>query len=210
MFYNMFTVSLILFLAAADDNGLCFGHHCCWRMSPILTLQGEQQKVYNYFFNSMNLLNCCSTVVTEKILARPPTPPPAWHHPIHVTSTRGAGDSANMMMMFVACLCCVLWSHLVVEYRNILLVRQGQMCHIVPQWHAPHMAWRSDALTLSFDRIGQIVILSDISISSSLAEDPRCRQWEALCGFSSVMHRNWFFICSQSFCRTLGFVDSIK
>ena len=77
-------------------------------------------------------LNCCSTVVSENIFTRPPTPPPAWHHPIHVTSTREVGDSANMVMMFVACLCCVFWSHLVVENRNI-------RHYFLPKWHAPHL-----------------------------------------------------------------------
>jgi hypothetical protein len=44
-------------LAAADDNGRRFGHHCCRWTSPNSIKYRGQQKLINFYFNLWNLLN---------------------------------------------------------------------------------------------------------------------------------------------------------
>jgi hypothetical protein len=53
----------------------------------------------------------------ENIYARPPTSWVAWICQIHVAG--GVGGYTTMVVMFVVCLCCVLWSHLVVLTRRM-------------------------------------------------------------------------------------------
>ncbi len=44
-------------LAAADDKGRHFGHHCCRRTSPNSIKHRGQYKLINFYINLLNILN---------------------------------------------------------------------------------------------------------------------------------------------------------
>jgi len=44
-------------LAADDDKGSRFCHHCCWQASPNLIKHRGKHKLINFYINLLNLLN---------------------------------------------------------------------------------------------------------------------------------------------------------
>jgi hypothetical protein len=46
-----------MLLAAADNNGRRFGHHCRWRTSPNSIKHRGKHKLINFYVNLLNLLN---------------------------------------------------------------------------------------------------------------------------------------------------------
>ena len=52
-----------MLLAAANDNGRRFGHHCSWRVSPISIKHRGKYEYINFYFNLLNLLNCFNGIL---------------------------------------------------------------------------------------------------------------------------------------------------
>jgi hypothetical protein len=59
-------------LAAADDNGSRFGHHCCRWTSPNSIKYRGQQKLINFYFNLWNLLKRFDGGIGKHAQGRPP------------------------------------------------------------------------------------------------------------------------------------------
>ena len=108
-----------MLLAAANDNGCCFGHHCCRWASLISIKHRGQYKLINFYFNLLNLLNRFDGVL-EKSCTRPLTPQVAWVHQIH--ASWGVGGSTTMVMVFIGlCVVCfgLVWSLSLVVCRQV-------------------------------------------------------------------------------------------
>ena len=89
-------------LAAADDKGCSFGHHCRRRMSPnSIKHRGQQNKLISTLI--LWIYWIASRVASERTCTRPPTPQAAWVHQIHVAG--GASGSTTMVMVFGRWLC---------------------------------------------------------------------------------------------------------
>jgi hypothetical protein len=91
-----------MLLAVTDDNERHFGHHCCWRASPISIKHRGQHKLIIFYIKFMILLKLVDCGV-EKICGRPSAPPAAWIHQIHAAG--GASGAITMVMVFVRSLC---------------------------------------------------------------------------------------------------------
>ncbi len=99
-------------LAASDDNGSRFGHHCWRRTSPnSIKHRGQNNKLISTYIYWIYWIALAAA--SEQTCARPPTPQAAWVHQIHVAG--GVSGSTTMAMVIGRWLCflCVLYSWLV-------------------------------------------------------------------------------------------------
>ena len=97
--------------ASASNSGCHFGHHCCRRTSPV---RDHAEVNRNKLITALILwiyINP-SIAALEKICARASAPQAVSIHQIH--TARGVGGSTTMVVVFVVCVCCVLWSRLVI------------------------------------------------------------------------------------------------
>ena len=156
-----------MLLAAADDNGCRFGHHCCRRVSPIsIKHRGKYKKITSTLIYWIYQIALMASL--EKSCARPPTPQAAWVHQIH--AAWGVGDSTTMVMVFVVCFGLICLSSLVVCRQ----VREKNLKMGLWVWQPPRLApyqmWQYDA-----GRIDQW------RTSKASLKATGCRRWSSAC-----------------------------
>ncbi len=96
-----------MLLAAANDAGCHFGHHCCRRTSPN-SIEHKVNKnilistlIYWFYQNPL-------TAASERTCARLPATWRVWIHWIHTAG--GVSGSITIVVVFVGCLCCCGWT----------------------------------------------------------------------------------------------------
>ncbi len=97
-----------MLLAAANDDGCRFGHHCCRRTSPNSIKHKVNKNILISTFIYWFYQNP-STAALERTCARLPTTQTVWIHRTQVAG--GVSGSITMVVVFVGCLCCCGRTH---------------------------------------------------------------------------------------------------
>jgi hypothetical protein len=89
-------------LAAANDNGRRFGHHCPWQASDYIKIQEVERNIFISTF-ILGIYQNPLVAALQQTCARLPALQAAWIHQIHAAG--GLGCSTTMVAVFVSCLC---------------------------------------------------------------------------------------------------------
>jgi len=85
-------------LAAANDKGCRFGHHCCQRASANPIKHRGTHKLIEFYIILLNLLNRFDCGIGTS-MRKDAHPSGKWVHQIHAAG--GASSSTTMVMVFV-------------------------------------------------------------------------------------------------------------